>query len=242
MLSAMLQKFLAHDTSWRDVCQWESPEGQQARRKAEVAPRKAELAAAAAPRPPATPGSAIISLASLAIIVLGAYCAFKLATQGLGFITDSFPNAEAKLAVLTGSMGLAALLMAIGSLGRFNEARSWPRAPGKVIVSKVGWHEDTGGDTPVKRLRSPVIEFAYRVDGKDYRSRQRQLGTTAGGSKSWAQGIKAKYPVGAAVEVLYNPANPTDAALENKVGMVGLALGASVLCLAVCIYALHVSG
>ncbi|MEO7548903.1 MAG: DUF3592 domain-containing protein [Ramlibacter sp.] len=243
MLGAMLQKFLVQDASWRDLCQWESPEEQKARWKAEVAARKAELASGfAAPRPPTTTGSAIASFASLAIVVFGGYCAFKLATQGLGFVTQGFPRAEAKLAVLTGGMGLTALLMAIAGYRRFTEAQSWPRAIGKVIVSKVGRHEDSTGGTRGRRLHRPVIEFAYRVNGKDYRSGQHQLGTTTGGSESWARSINAKYPVGAAVEVRYNPANPDDAALESPFGIVWMVLAASVSCLAVCVYALHASG
>jgi hypothetical protein len=243
-LSAVLQEFLAHDKRWRDHCQWESPEESKAREKAEgIAARQAKLAAVvAAPRRPVTPASAIGSFASLAILVFGGYCVFKLATQGLGFITDSFPNAEAKLAILTGGMGLAALLMAIASYRRFKEARSWPRVTGKVIVSKLGLYEDNTGDGSARRSHRPVIEFVYRVDGKDYRSRQRQLGTDTGGSKSWAETINAKYPVGAAVEVRYNPANSGDAALEIPMGMVWLVLGVSVFCLAVCLHALHVSG
>ncbi len=234
-LSAMLQKFLAHDKGWRDLCQWESPEESKAPGKVEaLAARKAELGA---PRP-TTPGSAIASVASLAILAFGGYCAFKLATQGLGFITDSFPKAEAKLAVLTGGMGLAALLMAIAFYRRSKEAQNWPTATGKVIVSKVEKYQ-SAGDTSKGRLHRPVIEFAYRVDGKDYRSRQRQLGTDTGGSESWASGIKAKYPVGSAVEVRYNPANPGDAALETAIGMAWLILGASVFCFAVSIHALH---
>jgi hypothetical protein len=241
-LLAMLQKFLAGDASWRDLSQWESPEEQKAREKAQVAARKADLAAAAAAAPrPAAPGSTMASFASLAILAFGGYCAFKLATQGLTFITGSFPNAEAKLATLSGGMGLVALLMTIGGYRRFSEARDWPRAVGKVLVSRVGRHQ--GGDTEGKgRLYSPLIEFAYRVDGNDYRSRQIQLGTSTAASESWAKGITAKYPVGAAVEVRYNPADPSDAALENPTGILWLALGASVLCLAVCIYALHASG
>lgn len=238
-LLAMLQKFLAGDTSWRDLSPWESAEEQKARGKALIEARKADLAAAAATRP-AAPGSPMASFASLAILVFGGYCVFKLATQGLGFITGSFPNAEAKLAVLSGGMGLVALLMTIGGYRRFSEARNWPSAVGKIIVSKVVRHEDS--DTEGKRLHKPLIEFAYRVDGKDYRSHQLQLGSSTAASQSWAKGITAKYLVGAAVEVRYNPADPGDAALENPVGILWLALGASVLCLAVCIYALHASG
>jgi hypothetical protein len=243
-LSTMMQKFLVHDEGWRDLCQWESPEEAKARVQAEaVEARKAGLAAAAAaPRVPATPGSAILSAVACAILVFGGWCAFQLATQGTGFITDRFPKAEAKLAALTGGMGLVALLMAIAFYRRAREAQRWPKAVGRVIVSKVQSYTDDSSDSRTRRLYRPVIEFAYSVDGKEYRSRQRELGAQTGGSESWAQTIKAKYPVGREVEVRYDPANPATAALENPIGMTFLALGVSVFCLAVCIHALHVAG
>jgi hypothetical protein len=244
ILGTMLQKFLMRDESWRDLCQWESPEEAKARVKAEsVAAKKAGFAAAAvAPRVPATPGLAILSAVGFAILVFGGYCAFKLATQGTGFITDRFPKAEAKLAALTGGMGLVALLMAIAFYRRAREAQRWPKAAGRVIVSKVESYKDDSGDSRTRRLYRPVIEFAYSVDGMEYRSRQRQLGAQTGGSESWARTVTAKYPVGRAVEVLYDPANPATAALENPIGMTFLAFGVSVLCLAVCIHALHAAG
>lgn len=241
-LGAMLQKFLRRDQSWRDLCQWETAEENKARVKAESAAAEKVAPAAGAPKPPATLGSLIASFASIAIVVFGGWCAFKLATQGTGFITDRFPKAEAKLAALTGGMGLVALLMAIGFYRRAREAQSWPKATGKVIVSKVESYQDTQGDDRARRLHRPVIEFAYGVDGKDYRSRQLQLGVQTGGSESWAKTVKAKYPVGSAVEVRYDPANPANAALENPIGMTLLVFGVAVFCLAVCVHALHVSG
>jgi len=243
-LGTMLQKFLRRDESWRDLCQWESPEEAEARVKAEASEAKeaASAAAAVAPRVPATPGLAILSAVGFAILVFGGWCAFKLATQGTGFITERFPKAEAKLAALTGGMGLVALLMTIAFYRRAREAQRWPKAVGRVIVSKVENDTDDSSDSRTKRSYRPVIEFAYSVDGTEYRSRQRQLGVQTGGSESWARTVTAKYPVGRAVEVLYDPANPGTAALENPIGMTFLAFGVSVFCLAVCIHALHVAG
>ncbi|MDA0814320.1 MAG: hypothetical protein O3C21_18255 [Verrucomicrobia bacterium] len=100
-LSTMMQKFLLHDEGWRDVCQWESPDEAKARVKA----KETRQAVATAPKVLATPGSTILSAICFAILVFGGYCAFKLATQGTGFITDSFPKAEAKLAALSGGIG-----------------------------------------------------------------------------------------------------------------------------------------
>lgn len=243
-LGTMLQKFLVNDRSWRDLCQWESPEENKVRvEAAAIAERKAEMAAAAAaPRPPATPGSTILSFASLAILAFGGYCVFKLATQGLGFVTGSFPKAEAQLAVLTGGMGTFALLMFIAIYSRARQAQTWPKAAGRVIVSKVVTCTDDSGDGSTRRLYRPLIEFAYTVDGKDYRSRQYQLDADASGGETWAKSITAKYPVGGVVEVRYNPVSPRDAALKNQVAAKWLVFGLAVFLFAICLHALHVSG
>ena len=244
-LTTMMQKFLLHDEGWRDLSQWESPDEAKVRVKAEADEARKVRAAAAVrwTQVSATPDSTILSAVCFAILVFGGYCAFKLATQGTGFITDIFPKAEAKLAALSGGMGLAALLISIAFYRRSQEAQRWPKTAGRVIVSKVERY--TAGDSSDGRpTRSfhPVIEFAYRVDGKEYRSRQRQLGVQGGGSETWAKRVKGKYRVGSTVEVHYNPINPTEAALENPIGMTLLPFGAAVFCLAVSAYALHVSG
>ncbi len=239
-LNTMLQRFLVHDKSWRDLCPWESGEEIKARVTTEAAATGTAVRAADA-AVPATPSAAMLSYTSLAILGFGGYCAFKLLTQGVSFITDSFPKAEAKLAALTGGMGLAALLLAIAFYSRAKAARSWPKVTGKIIVSQV--ERDLSGveDSHSERSYRPVIEFVYTVNGKEYRSRQRQLGTTTSGSQSWANSIKTKYPVGSTVEVSHHPANPADAALENPIGMTWLIFGVSVFCLGVCVHALHLA-
>jgi hypothetical protein len=243
-LSALLQKFLVHDRTWLDLCKWESPEETKARVKAEglAATKGALAAAAAAPRPPLTPGSALASAASIAILGFAGYCIFKLSTQGLAFITDRFPNAEAKLAVFSGGFGLVALLIFIASYRYSRAARSWPVVFGTVTVSKVESHPGDATDRNASRLHRPVIEFSYSVNGQNYRSRQRQLGVDTSGSESWAKTVAERYPIGAAVEVRYDPANPATAALENPTGTAWIILGVSVFCIAVCVHVLHVSG
>jgi hypothetical protein len=92
-------------------------------------------------------------------------------------------------------------------------ANSWPVAAGRVLktqmhsyyVSRVGmryW---------------PLVDYAYRVDGRDYTSRMIGLGAPLiFGSERRAQEILARYPAGAAVQVRYDPADPGQAALELR--------------------------
>ena len=52
----------------------------------------------------------------------------------------------------------------------------------------------------------------------DYVSRQIKVGMAMSASQSYAAGVAARYPKGAAVDVHYDPANPANAALENPTG------------------------
>ncbi len=233
--SVLLKKFLARDESWRALCTWESRKQSKARLEAERAD--------AASRARATPASPLFSILGAAIVGLFCLGAFKLVTQGPGFVADGFPKAESKLALLTGGMGLVALLFFLFALARFKAAQRWPVVSGKITLSKIeddfATFDDNTSSGRTRRLHRPVVEFAYRVDGKDYRSRQRQLDGETSGSKTWAKGVAARYAVGSAVKVRYDPANPADAALENATGGLWIALGVSLLCLGVCVHALH---
>ncbi len=64
--------------------------------------------------------------------------------------------------------------------------------------------------------------------GQDYTGRDLTFGFTQGyGNTSKAQSMLEKYPVGAQVNVYYNPADPGQAVLERQAGGfgAGLALG-----------------
>jgi hypothetical protein len=63
----------------------------------------------------------------------------------------------------------------------------------------------------------PVIEYSYRVDGREYHSTQIAFGGKLAGSEELAQAKAARYPQGADVVVHYDPKNPSNAVLDAKV-------------------------
>jgi hypothetical protein len=90
-------------------------------------------------------------------------------------------------------------------------AQMWPSTNGQIVKSRV---EVSGGDhTSV----SPRIEYTYEVNGVAYQSGNIKAGAPVvivNPSQS-AYDTVDRYPVGAAVTVYYNPANPAQSALER---------------------------
>lgn len=89
-------------------------------------------------------------------------------------------------------------------------AQTWRTVTGRVIQSRVEVH---GGDTTTVE---PAITYAYDVNGQTYQSSQFRAGdsvmrVTSGNAYQTVD----KYPVGAIVQVFYNPNNPSEAALER---------------------------
>jgi hypothetical protein len=232
LLKSILTKYLNGDPDWQSACQW--ADGYPG-----PPPKPAAVSATGGSTMPKP--SALRSLIGLVILGSAIYLGWRVMTEGTGFINAAFPNAEAKLALLTGGMGAAALLIFLGMHAYSKAAQSWPFVTGKIVVSSIERSTDgDSGDGGTHRSYAPVIEYAYEVAGQTYRSRQVKLGFTSSGSESWARGVAAKYPVGAPVEVHYDPGNPAIAALDNPTGMTWLIFALAMALFGFSAYALGV--
>jgi hypothetical protein len=91
-------------------------------------------------------------------------------------------------------------------------AQSWAQTNGIVLQSSVQTHR-SGNSTSVV----PVVVYQYQVDGKTYQNQTIKAGDKYMAVRvSWqARSTVDKYPIGAAVKVYYDPANPKDSALER---------------------------
>ena len=117
-------------------------------------------------------------------------------------------------------LGLGAVMIA-ASLAYFAyatlraaAAEDWPVAEGRVVATRIelGRHTDEDGDSYVSY--DPVVAFDYRVDGRTLRSERLYLGERETFDyRDDANAFLADYPVGAPLEVYYNPGDPTDAAV-----------------------------
>jgi hypothetical protein len=196
---------------------------------------------------PADPGDCVLEreapkgavkgcgLALLVLALLG-YGLHWVATQGAEVLEARMPEADVPVMLFAGLFGCAALLFFVGQRRYQARANTWPVVQGEIVSSVVEQRSATeNGKTRTTYL--PVVEFAYTADGNRLHSRQVKLGLEVSGSESFAQGIVARYPAGAAVEVHYDPQDPSNAALENPTETNWILLGVALACFAVALYA-----
>ena len=96
------------------------------------------------------------------------------------------------------------------SVRRAAESTDWPIVEGSVIGSSLKVIQDSNQH----RFR-PLVEYAYSVDGKDYRCSRIQWGGLVDlPSRSAAAKVTAHYRSGKAVKVYYDPGKPAVAVLQ----------------------------
>jgi hypothetical protein len=142
---------------------------------------------------------------------------YWLATGAPRLVERHYPHANVPIVIIAASMGALMLLFFIASWLLSRRAAGWPLVRGTVLSSGTEKVEkDSNGRRAV--THAPAIEYAYRVNDVDYVSRQIKLGMTMSASQSYAAGVASRYPKGAMIDVHYDPANPSNAALENPTG------------------------
>jgi len=107
----------------------------------------------------------------------------------------------------------------ISELRKSKESATWPTTEGKIVDSKVVVHEETrtddDGDESTSTVYRPNIRFSYSVNGLAYTAdtwKGRMRVST--GAPKYSEGVVARYPVGRAVTVHYDPTQPDFAVLE----------------------------
>lgn len=181
-------------------------------------------------------GCLIMFLVGLSFVAV----AMVAVTRGPDIIQRGLPNAIVPLMAIFGLGGLVMTLVGWNLVKSGFAARNWPKTMGRVTISDVHGFEtvETRSNTSSSYSRTyrrkghmPVVEYEYGVAGRTFKSRHVKLDSEVGGSKSFAEGIAAKYPVGKIVTVRYDPANPERAYLELSMwaGWFVLALGGLLL-------------
>lgn len=90
----------------------------------------------------------------------------------------------------------------------------WSRTSGKIITSTL-----SQPDVPRKGDETDTtvdIHYQYQVGGKSFEGKRIKFRGQGGMAQFAAEQLVAKYPVGAAVEVYYDPKAPTHSALEPR--------------------------
>ena len=176
---------------------------------------------------------------AIALIVLAAIGAGLYFFSGIAYkyLEAHLPNSDMAPFVLAATgFGLLTLLFFFAVRRNSKKAASWPSVRGTIVSSGVELYEKRE-DGRTTTLYTAAVEYAYQVHGVDYHSRQINLGMTTAGSQGGAEKVAARYPQGAAVDVHYEPENPSNAALENPTGYTWLLLGVALFCFAVAAFA-----
>jgi hypothetical protein len=175
--------------------------------------------------------------AILAILAALGYGGYWLFNHFHGVVEPYLEDGKGRTVIFTIVGGLVALMLFTGSRLGAKAGSDWPVVRGKVVLSRTERYRARASRTAVTSY-APVVEYAYTVNGHEYRSRQIQLDDDGGGeSGDDAKKLAARYPEGSEVEVHYDPANPGSAALEKPGGPAWYLLGIAVLCFGAAAYA-----
>jgi len=95
-------------------------------------------------------------------------------------------------------------------------SRSWLSVPGAVVATEVRMKR-SGMGRHQRVQYTPLVAYHYTVDGRAYQGTRIHFGMLVFGFEGPANRALAPYPVGAPVQVHYDPANPADSVLEAGV-------------------------
>src|SRR4051794_31954462 len=110
---------------------------------------------------------------------------------------------------------LVVIIVFARSARKASASKRWPAANGRILSSDVTSHRSLDSNGTHTTIYEPQVVYEYAANGQTYRSKEISFGAISGMSGSgWAEGIAGKYPMGSAVQVFYNPGNPSQAVLE----------------------------
>jgi len=122
------------------------------------------------------------------------------------------------LGIFVALVGLAGALWAarahFRSRAQVEAARRWLDAPGKVLSTDI---QQRGGGSASRRTAYyyfPLIHYSYVVNGRERQGSRLRFGLTSTRSRAGAAQILAPWPVGAAIQVRYDPDDPDQSVLE----------------------------
>jgi ABC-type antimicrobial peptide transport system permease subunit len=107
---------------------------------------------------------------------------------------------------------------------KYKEVQDWPSVQGTVSSSDYNcWEEEKKVDDKyvTETKCEATVMYHYIIDGKSFVNSniRPNSGIKTTYDRNTAQQIVAKYPVGAKVEVFYNPEDKSNAVLERKMNI-----------------------
>src|SRR5579859_5908632 len=103
----------------------------------------------------------------------------------------------------------------VGELSRQFQSAKFPSATGQITRSQVTTHRGSKGGVTY----GVAISYEFTVDDKAFvSSRYRYNASMSSSGSRWARATVQSHPLGSAVTVFYNPANPSEALLAPGIG------------------------
>ena len=119
-----------------------------------------------------------------------------------------------------GLIGASVLLTGLFKVRKLRASRSWARTTGTIGEASVRESFSCGDEqTADSYSYIPEIVYQFQVEGHTFRGDRISFDRKAYSKRQQAQAVAAGYPVGAPVEVFFDPAKPDQSVLVRKSGM-----------------------
>lgn len=139
-----------------------------------------------------------------------------------GYVMDSLFGSLRNVTglIVAAVLGLFALLLLLRTIQGWTKAassRNWATTNGRVLSSTLQRTRRRGGGGGGSYI--PLVVYEYEVNGQRYQGNRYAFGSQVGiGVSGIAARALEDYPVGAIVDVYYNPDNLADATLKRNAG------------------------
>jgi hypothetical protein len=189
--------------------------------------------------------AAVVALGSMVVLGLfmaGGVLVYAITSPGAG--EPQPPPSPVMPWVIGGAFvlfGLPLVGLALSTFAKDRRIAKWPRTQGTILVSRISSSTNTARDKDgydrQYTSHTPEVSYSYAVEGTEYEGSVIARGGVSTSNRKVAVASIDRYPPGKAVDVLYDPTDPTTAYLEVRrsiggvilLGCGGLLMGIGVL-------------
>ena len=112
--------------------------------------------------------------------------------------------------------GLVFVLVSVDQMNKAKAAKAWPIIQGVVVASELVERRSHNSKTHHTTITyEPQVQYEYSLVGQKYTGKRIGFGT-ASYDHGTAETKISPYPIGATVQVHYDPSDPAKAVIETK--------------------------
>ena len=118
-----------------------------------------------------------------------------------------------------GLIGLGVFLLGVFKVRKLRASQSWAVAMGTIVESSVEESFNRGSDDlPDSWSYTPLIRYQFQAQGQTIIGDRLGFDGKSYSKKPDAQAVVARYPLGAQVNVFFDPEKPADSVLHRTSG------------------------